>query len=382
VQLGAAIRTEGSLTIVSGTGESGLARPSKVLDMGNSGTAMRLLTGVLAAQDFDSELIGDASLSRRPMRRIMSPLAQMGAQIESTANGTAPLKIQGNARLKGIQYDLPVASAQIKSCILLAGLFAQGKTCVTEPGQSRNHTELMLPVFGVNLEAPCCVRGGSRLLAANIDVPADISSAAFFMVAAAIVPDSEVCLRNVGINSTRDGIVRVLQAMGADIELMNSRKFGGETVADVRVRYRDTLQGIDIPEDWVPSLIDELPIIMILATAAKGITRIRGAEELRVKESDRIAVMAKGLEAMGIELQEYEDGIDIHPGGFHAAAVDGEGDHRCAMSFCIAGQLASGSVEVSGAAHIDTSYPEFTMHLRSLGGLVTEQQEGGPQGNA
>jgi len=374
-QLGAVIRSEGigdqQIVHVLGTGEKGLEKPALPLDMGNSGTAMRLLAGVLAAQAFDSELVGDASLNRRPMRRIIEPLSRMGARIEATSQGTAPLRISGNPRLRGIEYVLPVASAQIKSCILLAGLFASGKTCISEPGQSRDHTERMLPVFGVKLEPGCCVAGASTLSAARIEVPADISSAAFFMVAAAMVPGSQVLLRNVGVNSTRDGIIRVMQDMGADVTLINQQQFGEEPVADILVRYRSGLQGIDIPESWVPSLIDELPIIMILATSAQGITRIRGAEELRVKESDRISVMASGLQILGIRLQEFEDGIDIHGGRLGSGEVDGAGDHRCAMSFCIAGQVATGPVSVAGATHIDTSYPEFAQHLQSLGGEVT-----------
>lgn len=373
-QLGAIMRSEGKgeaqLLQVRGTGEKGLRKPAHTLDMGNSGTAMRLLAGVLAAQPFDSELVGDASLNRRPMRRIIEPLSRMGARIEATDQGTAPLRISGNPNLRGIGYVLPVASAQIKSCILLAGLFARGRTCISEPGQSRDHTERMLPVFGVRLESGCCVTGASSLTAALIEVPADISSAAFFMVAAALIPGSQVLLRNVGVNSTRDGIVRVMRKMGADISLDNQRQFGEEPVADIQVRYRSGLQSIDIPESWVPSLIDELPIIMILATGAQGITRIRGAEELRVKESDRISVMATGLEILGIRLQEFEDGIDIHGGSLGSGEVDGAGDHRCAMSFCIAGQVAAGAVNVAGATHIDTSYPEFAQHLQSLGGEV------------
>jgi len=374
-QLGAVINIQGQgvgqLVSVVGTGEKGLAPPAQILDMGNSGTAMRLLAGVLAAQPFESELVGDESLNRRPMRRIIEPLTRMGAKIESTAQGTAPLRIKGNPGLHGIEYNLPVSSAQIKSCVLLAGLFAQGKTCITEPGQSRDHTERMLPVFGVRLEPACCVTGGVGLKAASIEVPADISSAAFFMVAAAVVPGSDVLLRNVGVNPTRDGIVRVMQKMGADIQVGNQRQFGEEPVADIRVRYRDDLQGMDIPESWVPALIDELPIIMILACSAQGVTRIRGAEELRVKESDRISVMAAGLQILGVRLQEFEDGIDIHASVLGAGEVDGAGDHRCAMSFCIAGQVAAGPVTVSGATHIDTSYPEFVQHLQQLGGQVT-----------
>jgi len=373
-QLGAVIRNEGvgaqQVVYVQGTGGKGLQKPFKTLDMGNSGTAMRLLTGVLAAQSFDSELVGDASLNRRPMRRIIEPLSRMGAQIGATAEGTAPLRISGNPELQGIEYVLPVASAQIKSCILLAGLFARGRTCISEPGQSRDHTERMLPAFGVKVESGCCVTGPSKLVATRIEVPADISSAAFFMVAAALLPGSRVLLRNVGVNSTRDGIIRVMQEMGADVSLENQRQFGGEPVADIQVRYRSGLQAIDVPESWVPTLIDELPIIMILATGARGVTRIRGAEELRVKESDRISVMAAGLKVLGIRLTEFEDGIDIYGGPLGSGEVDGAGDHRCAMSFCIAGQVAAGPVAVAGATHIDTSYPEFTQHLQILGGQV------------
>jgi 3-phosphoshikimate 1-carboxyvinyltransferase len=375
-QLGADIHRSGQggamMVTVIGTGEGGPIRPTRALDMGNSGTAMRLLAGVLSAQPFDSEVIGDASLNRRPMRRIIEPLSRMGATISATGNGTAPLRIKGNPGLKGIDYSLPVASAQIKSCVLLAGLFAHGTTCVQEPGKSRDHTERMLPAFGVELVAPCCITGGSRLRAANLEVPADISSAAFFMVAAAIVPGSEVLLRNVGVNPTRDGIVRVMQAMGADIELQHPRHFGKEPVADIRVRYCEGLQAMAIPEDWVPSLIDELPIIMILATCADGVTRVRGAEELRVKESDRIAVMARGLETLGVRVQEYSDGIDVHGGSLDGGEVDGQGDHRCAMSFCVAGQIAGGPVLIDGASHINTSYPDFVAHLQSLGGQVEE----------
>jgi 3-phosphoshikimate 1-carboxyvinyltransferase len=376
-QLGAVIRSAGQgrerRLLVVGTGEHGLVKPSQVLDMGNSGTAMRLLAGVLAAQPFESELIGDASLNRRPMRRIIEPLAKMGAKIEATEQGTAPLRIQGNQDLQGISYQLPVASAQIKSCVLLAGLFASGKTCVSEPGKSRDHTERMLPVFGVSVQDGPCVTGGIGLTAAHVEVPADISSAAFFLVAAAIIPGSELLLRNVGVNKTRDGIVRVMQAMGANIMLSEQRRFGEEPVADIRVTYRDGLEGIDIPEDWVPSLIDELPIIMILASTATGITRIRGAQELRVKESDRIAVMASGLKILGIRLKEYADGIDVHGGRLGGGEVDGEGDHRCAMSFCIAGQVARAAIVVAGASHINTSYPDFVQHLQSLGGRVEIQ---------
>jgi 3-phosphoshikimate 1-carboxyvinyltransferase len=369
-QLGATIQTSARLTRVNGTGEGGLRAPAGPLDMGNSGTAIRLLTGVLAAQSFDSELIGDASLSRRPMRRIVEPLARMGARIETGPNGTPPLHVAGNPKLRGIDYHLPVASAQVKSCVLLAGLYASGTTCVSEPLKSRDHTERMLPLFGVPVAAPCCVHGGAVLTAAQVAVPSDISSAAFFLVAAAMVGGSDLLLRQVGLNETRSGILRVLERMGADLNLSEPREFGAEAVADVRVRYRPGLRGIDIPADWIPSLIDELPAIMALASAAEGTTRIRGAEELRVKESDRLAVMARGLAELGVSVREYPDGIDIEGGRVDGGEVDGAGDHRCAMSFCVLGQVAEGAVIVNGASQIDTSYPEFTHHLAAVGGAI------------
>ncbi len=310
-QLGADISTQGRLTIVIGTGEKGLSAPAKPLDMGNSGTAMRLLAGVLSAQPFDSELIGDDSLCSRPMRRIVEPLTQMGANMETSAGGTAPLLIRGNAQMHGIHYEPSVASAQVKSCVLLCGMFASGLTCVSEPGLSRDHTERMLPVFGVPIEHPCCVRGGGKLRSADIHVPADISSAAFFLVAAAMVPGSSIKLLNVGLNPSRDGIFRVLKAMGANIQIENSRMAGEEPIADIQINYSPDIHAIDIPEEWIPSLIDELPALMVLAATCKGTTRIRGASELRVKESDRIAVMASGLNRLGVVHTEYEDGIDI-----------------------------------------------------------------------
>jgi len=369
-QLGAAIDSVGESTRVTGTGENGLEKPRQVLDMGNSGTAMRLFSGVLAAQRFDSELTGDESLRRRPMRRIVEPLTRMGASIETTPEGTAPLKIHGNVRLRGIDYRLPVASAQIKSCLLLSGLFAAGSTCVTEPHKSRDHTEKMLPLFGVRLHAPCCVKGGSRLIGADIEVPADISSAAFFLVATAMVPGSDLLLRKVGVNPTRDGVLRVLSAMGADLRVLNRRMFGQEPVADIHIRYRPGIHGIDIPPEWVPALIDELPALMVLASVTSGTTRISGAAELRVKESDRLAVMARGLKALGVTASESQDGMEIMGGTVHGGRVDGAGDHRCAMSFSILGQAASAPVTVRGATHVNTSYPDFADHLRSVGGRV------------
>jgi 3-phosphoshikimate 1-carboxyvinyltransferase len=374
-QLGMDCRREDGLLLVRGVGKEGLACPDATLDMGNSGTAMRLLTGVLAGQPFDSVLTGDRSLSSRPMQRIVKPLGMMGAHIETSDSGTAPLHIRGNPRLRGIDYAMPVASAQVKSCLLLAGLNASGRTRITEPQPSRDHTEKMLPSFGVELSGPCAVRGGGNLTGADIRVPGDISSAAFFMVGAAMVPGSELMLQNVGINPTRDGVLRVLKAMGAHIELHSERFYGEEKVADILLRHAPGLRGIDVPESWVPSLIDELPAVMVLAACAEGRTRIRGAAELRVKESDRIAVMAAGLAALGVRLQEYEDGIDIAGGPIRGGAVDGAGDHRCAMSFCMLGQAAPARVTVAGCSHIDTSFPTFAQDLLQVGGKIETLNE-------
>ena len=376
-QLGMTARQNGNEWIVQGVGENGLQAPPAPLDMGNSGTAMRLLAGVLAAQPFDSELIGDASLSRRPMKRIVAPLGLMGARIETAAGGRPPLRITGTAPLRGIAYESPIASAQVKSCLLLAGLYASGHTTVREPLPSRNHTELMLPVFGVPLFGDCGVTGGSRLRGADLRVPADISSAAFLMVAAALVPGSDLLLRDVGLNQTRDGILQALRAMGADVSVLDPRRFGGEAVGDVRVRYAGRLTGVDIPAALVPSLIDELPVILALAAAASGTTRLRGAAELRVKESDRLAVMARGLESLGVRLKEYPDGMDVEGGSIDSGQVDGAGDHRCAMSFCVLGQIASGAVTVSGCENIDTSYPGFVADLSGVGGNVGPDWSGG-----
>lgn len=370
-QLGMTSSLQGETLLINGVGSKGLTAPGEPLDMGNSGTAMRLLAGVLAAQPFNSTLVGDASLSRRPMRRIVQPLTLMGAHIQTSETGTPPLVIEGNEQLKGIDFDSPVASAQVKSCVLLAGLYAAGRTRVREPRRSRDHTEKMLPSFGVPMENGCSVTGGRKLIAAQVRVPGDISSATFFLAAACMAPGSGILLRNVGLNETRDGILHVLRAMGADIAVENRRMYGEEAVGDVRAHYSGRLQGIDIPVDWIPSLIDELPVIMALAAVSDGVTRIRGAEELRVKESDRIAVMARGLEILGVRLQEYSDGIDIEGGTVGKGVVDGAGDHRCAMSFCILGQVAEGSVTVSGSENIDTSYPGFVHDLSALGGNIS-----------
>ena len=370
-QLGLQARKSSDTWILQGVGRDGLRAPSAPLDMGNSGTAMRLLAGVLAAQPFDSVLIGDESLSRRPMKRIVQPLTLMGARIETDPDGTPPLRIHGNPALEGIEYASPVASAQVKSCLLLAGLYARGRTVVREPHLSRDHTERMLPAFGVELAGDRAVTGGGRLQGAHVAVPGDISSAAFFLVAAALVPGSDLVLRNVGLNATRDGIVRVLQDMGADIELNDVHESGGEPIGDIRVRYAGPLRGVEIAAEQVPALIDELPVIFALAAAGEGTLRLRGAAELRVKESDRLAVMAQGLRKLGVAVEEFPDGIDITGGAIGGGTVDGAGDHRCAMSFCVLGQVASGPVTVTGAHNIATSYPGFADDLARLGGQLS-----------
>jgi 3-phosphoshikimate 1-carboxyvinyltransferase len=371
-QLGMKMSEDADALVLEGVGAAGLSAPGAPLDMGNSGTAMRLLAGVLSAQPFDSELTGDHSLSQRPMRRIVKPLALMGARIRTERGGMPPLRISGNPGLKGIDYRSPIASAQVKSCLLLAGLYAGGHTRITEPLKSRDHTERMLPAFGVSLEGDCGVSGGSRLKGASIQVPADISSAAFFLVAASLVPDSDLMLTGIGLNRTRDGIVHVLKAMGADLSVLNRREYGGEAVGDIRVRYCGRLRGIDIPVDRVPSMIDELPAILALASVCEGTTRLRGAAELRVKESDRLAVMARGLEIMGVSLREYEDGMDVTGGVIRGGQVDGAGDHRCAMSFCVLGQVAAADLEIDGSENINTSYPGFQQDLAGLGGSIRE----------
>ena len=366
-QLGAVVERGQDRIYVTGTGGAFKPPSNGLLDMGNSGTAMRLLAGVLSGQGFDSTLSGDDSLNARPMRRIVVPLTLMGADISPTENGTAPLLIRASGGLKGIAYVSPVASAQIKSCVLLAGLFASGTTYVKEPHLSRDHTERMLPIFGVDLPSPCSVEGGSRLKACRFAVPADISSAVFALAAAAMTPGSDVLLRRVGLNPTRTGFVRCLEVMGADITITNQSSEKTEPIGDIRLVFNGELKAIDVPESLVPDMIDELPLLMALAVTASGVTRIRGAAELRVKESDRIAVMANGLRALGVELQEYPDGIDIKGGKVSGGRVASAGDHRCAMSFAVLALVASGRVLIEDAEFIATSYPGFTGDMKRLG---------------
>ncbi|MDT8388350.1 MAG: 3-phosphoshikimate 1-carboxyvinyltransferase, partial [Thiogranum sp.] len=360
---------EAGKVTVQGVGLHGLKAPSGPLDLGNSGTSMRLLSGLLAGQQFDVELIGDHSLMGRPMRRVTEPLAAMGAQIGTTPQGTAPLRITGARGLRAIDYPMPVASAQVKSCLLLAGLYAEGRTCVTEPAPTRDHTERMLQGMGYAVElngATRCVEGGGTLHAVDIDVPADISSAAFFLVGASIAPGSDLLLEHVGVNPTRTGVIKILRLMGADIELLNAREIGGEPVADLRVRAAK-LHGIDIPLEQVPLAIDEFPALFIAAACAEGRTVLTGAEELRVKESDRIQVMADGLRALGVKAEATPDGMIIDGGTIDGGQVNSQGDHRIAMSFAMAALRAAGPIRIDDCANVDTSFPGFVQQAAMVG---------------
>ena len=360
---------------IQGVGLHGLQAPAEPLYLGNSGTSMRLLAGLLAGQAFDSELTGDESLSGRPMKRVIDPLTQMGAHIESTPAGTAPLRIHGGQRLKGIHYRLPMASAQVKSCVLLAGLYAEGETCTTEPAPTRDHTERMLRGMGYPIRIQgdtACVQGGGRLSAGRIEVPADISSAAFFLVGASIAEGSDITLEHVGMNPTRTGVIEILRLMGADIEVANEREVGGEPVADLRVRSAP-LKGVAIPESLVPLAIDEFPALFVAAACAEGETVLTGAEELRVKESDRIQVMADGLTALGIDARPTPDGIRIQGGTLHGGRVDSHGDHRIAMSFAMAALRATGPIDIDDCANVNTSFPGFVELAASAGLLISEE---------
>ena len=353
---------------VHGVGLHGLKAPGQALDLGNSGTSMRLMSGLLAAQKFQSTLIGDASLSKRPMRRVTDPLARMGARIDSN-EGRAPLHIHPVERLQAIDHVSKVASAQVKSCILLAGLYADGRTQVTEPETSRDHTERMLQAFGVQVETGpglAAVVGGQTLVGTAIPVPADISSAAFFLMAAAIVPGSDLLLTDVGINPTRTGVIEILRAMGASIEVLNPRTFGGEPVADLRVRGQG-LRGIHVDPALVASAIDEFPAIFVAAACAEGETVVTGAEELRVKESDRIATMVDGLVTLGIDAVATPDGARIRGGQLGGGMIDSHGDHRVAMSFAMGALRASGDLHIRDVANVNTSFPGFAARAGGIG---------------
>ncbi|MGE8570853.1 MAG: bifunctional prephenate dehydrogenase/3-phosphoshikimate 1-carboxyvinyltransferase [Acinetobacter amyesii] len=375
----------GEVTI-HGVGMHGLKAPAGALYMGNSGTSMRLLSGMLSAQKFDSVMTGDASLSKRPMERIAKPLREMGAQIQTTGErGTPPVSISGSQNLKGIHYDLPMASAQVKSGILLAGLWAEGETVVTEPEPTRDHSERMLRAFGYDVKTEgnrISLLGGGKLVGTDIQVPSDISSAAFFMVGAAITEGSDVTLEAVGINPTRTGVIEILKQMGADLTVENERIAGGEPIADIRIRGSRTLKGIHMPEDQVPLAIDEFPALFIAAACAEGQTILTGAAELRVKESDRIQVMADGLKIMGIDCTPTEDGIIIEGQGkagewgaiFTGGQIESHHDHRIAMSFSMAGLRTSGEINIVGTETVATSFPTFT-ELATQAGLTISVSE-------
>ncbi|WP_032627959.1 bifunctional prephenate dehydrogenase/3-phosphoshikimate 1-carboxyvinyltransferase [Pseudomonas syringae] len=364
----------GRLTI-HGVGLRGLKAPPGAIYLGNSGTSMRLLSGLLAAQDFDSILTGDASLSRRPMNRVAEPLRAMGAVIETAAEGRPPITIRGRKTLKGLTYEMPVASAQVKSCLLLAGLYAEGVTTVIEPAPTRDHTERMLRRFGhpVSVDgARVALESGPGLQAAKIEVPADISSAAFFLVAASIAPGSDLLLEGVGINPTRTGIIDILRLMGGDITLENQREAGGEPLADLRVRSAP-LKGIEIPAALVPLAIDEFPVLFIAAACAQGRTVLRGAEELRVKESDRIQVMADGLLALGVSVEPTPDGIIIDGSQIGGGVVNAQGDHRVAMAFSIAALRANAPIQIHDCANVATSFPNFLALCAQVGMRVAQE---------
>ena len=376
--LGVEIADEGPGALrVSGVGATGLAAAAQALDLGNSGTAMRLLTGLLPGQAFDSELTGDESLRRRPMERVAAPLRSMGARI-STEDGKPPIRIRGGARLRGIDYALPIASAQVKSALLLAGLYAHGPTRLRSPGPCRDHTERMLRSLGAELDVSddglaVAMEGPQTLRACDIEVPGDFSSAAFFIVAGCLGAKHGLTIEHVGMNPTRTGLLRILEGMGAEIELRNPRSAGSEPIADLSVKA-SALKGIDVPPELVPLAIDEFPILFIAAAAAEGRTAVRGAEELRHKESDRIAVMARGLAALGISIEERPDGLIVEGGRFRGGTIDSHGDHRVAMAFAMGSLISDGPIEVLNTAQVATSFPEFGRVAAAVGLALDERE--------
>lgn len=356
---------------IRGVGLHGLRAPAEDLYLGNSGTGMRLFAGLLAGQSFSSVLTGDKSLSQRPMKRVITPLTMMGAEIGSR-EGLPPLRISGGRKLRGISYPLPVASAQVKSAVLLAGLYARGETVVTEPAVTRDHTERMLRSMGATLQTTehgIRLAGGGSLTATGIEVPGDLSSASFFIVAALISDASNLIIRNVGVNPTRVGVIEILRDMGADISILNPRLCGEEPVADLQVRS-SALHGIDVGAERVSLAIDEFPILFIAAAAAEGISRFSGLEELRVKESDRISAMVAGLKSLGITANDTPAGAEILGGAFQGGAVESCGDHRIAMSFAVAGMRAAGEVRIRDVAAVDTSFPGFAASFSAIGGSI------------
>jgi 3-phosphoshikimate 1-carboxyvinyltransferase len=361
---------------IQGVGLHGLRPPVTGLDLGNSGTAMRLMAGVLAGQDFVATLSGDESLTERPMQRIITPLSRMGADIRSR-DGKPPLEIHGNPGLEGIDYVLPVASAQVKSAILLAGLYARGSTTVVEPAVTRDHTERMLGTMGVAVKSRdgrIGIQGPAALRSCALEVPGDLSSAAFVILAALLADKADIRIQGVGVNPTRTGVLDILTAMGASISLENTRDMGEEPVADIRVRS-SRLRGIEVDPALVSLAIDEFPVLFVAAAAAEGQTRFTGIGELRVKESDRIAAMAAGLGALGVRVEESDDGALVHGGRFAAGRVESFGDHRIAMSFAVAGTIADGPVIVQDVAAVETSFPGFDACLGSIGAEIETLQD-------
>ena len=361
--------------VIQGVGMRGLRAPDTELYMGNAGTGMRLIAGVMAAQKFDTVLTGDESLSARPMGRIIEPLRAMGAVIAGDEKGRPPLRITAPDTLKSVEYPLPMASAQVKSCVLLAGLYANGITIVTEPAVTRDHTERMLRSFGYPVSTEpvgkVSLQGGGELTACDMNIPADISSAAFLIVAATIADGADLTINNVGVNPTRTGVIDILRLMGANIELVNSRSAGDEPVADIRVRSA-VLKGVAIPEELVPLAIDELPVVFVAASVAEGRTLVTGAEELRVKESDRIAAMAEGLATLGVDAVATPDGMIINGGAIGGGTVETFFDHRIAMAFCIASLRAEQPVIINDTQHVETSFPGFFALCSEIGMQVQE----------
>ena len=375
--LGVAVEADGEGSLrIPGRGRDALRASAASLDLGNSGTGLRLLAGLLAGQSFDSTLVGDHSLSRRPMRRISEPLARMGARVETAADGTPPLVVRGGQRLEGVVHRLEVPSAQVKSCLLLAGLYARGRTRVVEPAPTRDHTERMLAGFGYEVErgaGEVSVSGGGGLAAQRVSVPGDLSSAAFFLVGACIAPRGRIRIPGVGVNPTRDGVLRILERMGARIEFENRRDSGGEPVADL-VAGASRLRGIEIDQHLVALAIDEIPVLLLAAARAEGTTMLRGAAELRVKESDRLAAMEVGLRRLGVAVESRPDGMVVTgtDAPFRAARLDSRGDHRIAMTFALAGLGAAGTIRVDDCANVATSFPGFASAARAVGLAVEE----------
>ena len=368
-KMGVNIKNDGDIIIVKGVGLHGLRAENPTLDFGNSGTSVRLLSGLLSAQNFSSQLIGDESLMKRPMSRIINPLQKMNAKINCTDLGTLPIKIEGGQKIEGIEYELPIFSAQLKSCLLLAGLYAEGTTKIIENMATRDHTERMLANFShsvIKKGNQISIKKADRLIGCEIIVPGDFSSAAYFIVAAILTPNSNIIIENVGVNPTRNAMIKIMKLMGADVELKNERLESGEPVATIYAKT-SKLIGIDIPEELVPVAIDELPIILVAAACAKGKTKLSGAAELRVKESDRIQSMLDGFISLGIKVKALEDGMIIEGGQYNGGVINSNDDHRIAMAFSIAGIIAKAPIIINSCKNVATSFPEFVDTAKHLG---------------